>query len=76
MTAPMNIQRTAGVVLLVLGVILFVIGMNASDSVSDQLSNVFTGNYTDATVWYFVGGILSGVVGFLLVIFGGRAVSA
>ena len=68
----MNTQRVVGIVLLVLGVVLFVVGMNASDSVADRWSNFFTGHFTDATVWYIVGGIASATGGSMLVIFGGR----
>ena len=68
----MNPQRIGGIVLLVAGVILLVIGMNASHSVADRWSNFFTGHFTDSTVWYIVGGAVSGVVGLMLVMFGGH----
>ena len=70
----MNIQRVSGIVLLAVGVILFVVGMNASDSVADRWSNFFTGHFTDATVWYIVGGIASAIGGLMLITFGGRKV--
>jgi len=68
----MNIHRIVGIVLLVVGVILFVIGMNASDSVADRWSNFFTGHFTDATVWYIIGGVASAIGGLMLIMFGGR----
>lgn len=68
----MNAQRIGGIVLLVAGVILFIVGMNASDSVADRFSNFFTGHFTDATVWYIIGGAAAAVVGLLLAIFAGR----
>ena len=68
----MNIQRVLGILLLVVGVILFVVGMNASDSVADQLSNFFTGHFTDTTVWYIIGGVVSAIGGLMLLLFGGR----
>ena len=68
----MNIQRVLGILLLVVGVILFVVGMNASDSVADQLSNFFTGHFTDTTVWYIIGGVVSAIGGLMLLMFGGR----
>ena len=67
----MNPQRMLGIVLLVAGVILLVVGLNTSHSVADRWSNFFTGHFTDATVWYIVGGAASGVVGLMLVMFGG-----
>ncbi|MHB1156772.1 MAG: DUF3185 family protein [Phycisphaerales bacterium] len=68
----MNIQRIFGTILLVAGVILFIIGLNASDSMADRWSNFFTGHYTDATVWYMVGGIGLAVAGLMVGLFGGR----
>jgi ABC-type phosphate transport system permease subunit len=64
-------RRIAGIVLLVVGVILFIIGMNASDSFADRMSNFFTGHFTDATVWYIVFGIAAAVAGLLLTTLGG-----
>jgi hypothetical protein len=68
----MSPQRILGTVLLVVGVILLIIGMNASHSVSDQVSHTFTGRFTQATTWYIVGGIASALLGVLLMLFGVR----
>ena len=65
-------QRIGGIVLLVVGVILFIVGMNASDSIADRFSDFFTGHFTDATVWYIIGGVALAVLGLVLVMFGGR----
>jgi Protein of unknown function (DUF3185) len=62
----MNNQRVVGIVLLAAGLVLFVVGMNASDSMADRWSNFFTGHFTDTTVWYLVGGVASAAVGFML----------
>jgi len=72
----MNLQRVGGIAFLVVGVILFVVGMSASHSVADRWSNFFTGHFTDATMWYIVGGIVSAVVGLMLVAFGRRMATA
>ena len=68
----MNPLRIVGVVLVILGIILFIVGLNASDSVSDQMSEFFTGRFTDTTMWYIIGGIVLAVGGGLLAMFGGR----
>ena len=68
----MNVQRVFGIVLLVVGAILLIVGMNASDSVADRWSNFFTGHFTDATVWYIIGGVASAIGGLMLIMFGGR----
>jgi hypothetical protein len=70
----MNIQRAVGIALLVVGVVLFIVGMNASNSVADRWSNFFTGHFTDATLWYIVGGLTLAVVGLVLAMFGRRAI--
>ena len=72
----MNPQRIGGIIFLVAGVALFIIGMNASHSVADRWSNFFTGHFTDATVWYIVGGVVAAVAGAVMVTFGGRGAAA
>ncbi|MFZ2635220.1 MAG: DUF3185 family protein [Rectinemataceae bacterium] len=68
----MSLQRIFGVVLFVVGIIVFFFGLDASHSLSDQVSKAFVGRFTDATTWYMIGGIASAVAGLLLVLFGGR----
>jgi uncharacterized membrane protein len=64
----MNPQRIVGVVLVVVGVILLSVGLNASHSLADQVSNTFTGRFTEATTWYIIGGIASALLGVLMVL--------
>jgi uncharacterized membrane protein len=66
----MSPYRILGIVLLVLGVALLIVGLNASDSVGDQVSEAFTGKYTDSTMWYLIGGAVAGVAGLALMMFG------
>ncbi|AUG52536.1 DUF3185 family protein [Thalassospira marina] len=68
----MAMSRVLGAALLVIGILLLVFGMNATDKPVEELSNTFLGHYTDETMWYLVGGGAAAVAGFLLVIFGGR----
>ena len=67
----MSTQRILGIVLLIGGVILLIVGINASHSLADRVSNTFTGRFTDATTWYIVGGIASALLGLLMVLVGG-----
>ena len=67
----MSNQRIAGIVLLVVGVGVLIFGLNASHSVADRVSNTFTGRFTEATTWYIIGGAVSGLLGLLMVAFGG-----
>jgi len=62
----MSTRRATGVVCLVVGVLLLVVGLYASDSLGDQVSTTFTGKWTDSTAWYIFGGLA-------LALFGGLA---
>lgn len=66
----MSQTRILGIVALVIGIILLVIGVNASHSAADQISNTFTGRFTQATTWYIVGGIAAALFGILALAFG------
>lgn len=71
----MSLLRIVGIVLLVAGVVLFIMGLNASDSLADRFSNFFTGHFTETTVWYMVGGGALAVGGLALAVTGGRGAS-
>jgi hypothetical protein len=72
----MKSQRLLGIVLVVVGVVVFVVGMNARSSVADTVSHTFSGSYTRQTAWYLVGGGAAAVFGLLLVLVDGGAKSA
>ena len=67
----MNPQRIFGIVLLVVGVVLVVMGRDASHSMADQVSNTFSGRFTERTTWYIIGGIALALMGLLMALFGG-----
>jgi multisubunit Na+/H+ antiporter MnhB subunit len=52
-----------GLVLAAIGVVLLVIGINASESFASDVSRFFTGEPTDRAIWYMVGGIAALVAG-------------
>ena len=68
----MKPRAFGGIFLLVVGVALLIVGMNSSHSVADQVSNTFTGRFTQDTTWYIIGGIAAGVVGLMMLVVGGR----
>jgi hypothetical protein len=68
----MSQQRILGIVLLVVGVVLLILGLNASHSAADRISNTFTGHFTEATTWYIIGGAAAGILG-LVMLLGGRS---
>jgi len=47
-----------------------IVGMNASHSAADQVTNTFTGHFTNATAWYMIGGGAAALIGLLMVLFG------
>jgi hypothetical protein len=68
MTPP----RIAGIVLLVVGVLLLIFGINASDSAGEQIREGLTGRFSDKTMWYIVGGAALGVLGLVLTVMGAK----
>lgn len=72
----MSQQRIVGIVLLVLGVVILLFGLNASDSLGDQVSEAVTGRFTDKTMWYIIGGIGLAVVGVLMSLMGVKSKNA
>ena len=68
----MNSMRIVGLVIVAVGIVLLLFGLNAADSPVDQVSEAVTGRYTDTTMWYVIGGIAAIVGGGLLALFGPR----
>ena len=60
------------VALLVLGVVLLVMGVIASDSIKSDFSRLFTGEPTDKAIWLLIGGSLSAVIGLGGIFRGGK----
>jgi hypothetical protein len=56
-------NKAIGIALLIVGIILVVYGLNASDSVSSNISRTFTGAPTNKTLWLLLGGAASAIVG-------------
>lgn len=72
----MSAQRILGIIMIIAGVVLFIIGLNATDSVADRMSNFFTGSFTDKTVWYMVGGGVLAIGGVAMTLLGRRALTS
>lgn len=66
----MRARVMLGIVLLVVGLFVFIYGMNAFKSFVEQVSNSLTGRYSDATSWYLIGGIAALAAGILLLFSG------
>jgi len=65
-------NKTVSLALLVGGVVLMVIGINAMNSFSSDVSRFFTGSPTDKAVWMLIGGVVATGIG-LMGTFRGRS---
>jgi uncharacterized membrane protein len=69
----MSSRSIIGIILLVVGILVFSVGLNASNSMTDQVSNVLTGRFTENTTWYMIGGIAVALAGLLMLVSGFRS---
>lgn len=63
----MNTNKLIAIILLVLGAFLLYMGYQSSQGLDDQISEAFTGNFTDQTIWYLIGGGISVVAGLVMI---------
>jgi drug/metabolite transporter (DMT)-like permease len=68
----MSAIRILGIVLVVVGAVILVFGLNASHSFVDQASQTFIGRYTQSTMAYLLIGIAALVAGGLMALVGRR----
>jgi hypothetical protein len=59
-------NKLIGIALLVGGVVLLIVGINATNSFSSDVSRFFTGSPTDKAVWMLIGGAVASVVGLVV----------
>ena len=58
-------NKIVSLALLVGGIVLIVVGINATNSFSSDVSRFFTGSPTDKAIWMLIGGIVAGVFGLI-----------
>jgi hypothetical protein len=56
-------NKGMSVALLVVGIVLLIWGVSATESFSSDVSQFFAGSPTDKAVWLLVGGIVATIVG-------------
>ena len=56
-------NKPISLALLVVGIVLIVLGINATNSFSSDVSRFFTGSPTDKAVWMLIGGIVAAIIG-------------
>ena len=59
-------NRALAIGLLIGGVVLVGFGIQATNSLSSDVSRVFTGSPTDKAIWMLVGGLVTSVIGLVL----------
>ena len=60
------------IALLVGGVVLMILGVQATNSFSSDVSRFFTGSPTDKAIWMLIGGIVAGIIGLIGVMRGSK----
>ena len=65
-------NKALSIALLAGGIVLIVIGVNATKSFSSDLSRFFTGSPTDKAVWMLIGGTVAAVAGLVGVMRGSK----
>jgi hypothetical protein len=68
----MDAKRLAGIAVLVVGILLIFLGYQSSQGWDDQISEAVTGEYTDSTMWYWIVGSVSAVIGLVLIAMKGK----
>ena len=68
----MHWTRILGIALIVGGVVLLFMGLNASQGMMEGAHEAMTGRYTDDTTMYLVGGGIGAAVGIVLLLFGAK----
>lgn len=56
-------NKIISLALLVGGVVLIIVGVNATQSFSSDVSRFFTGSPTDKAVWMLIGGCVAAIAG-------------
>lgn len=65
-------RRILGIVLIVVGALLLYFGYQKTGAVTERAKQTITGDYTDRTMLYLVGGAAAGIAGIALVVLGSR----
>ncbi|HLT12883.1 MAG TPA: DUF3185 family protein [Marinobacter sp.] len=65
----MGSSKLVGIVLLVVGIALLYFGYQSTQSIGNQVTETFTGRFTDETMWYLIGGAAAVAAGAFLTVF-------
>lgn len=62
----MNQNKIIGIILLVGGAVALLFGLNAANAPMEEMSEALTGQYSDRTMFYLIGGAAAAVGGFVM----------
>ena len=68
----MGPKKVLGIVLIVLGAVLLYFGWQATDAPLEQARESLTGDYSERTMQYLIGGAVAAAAGVGLWLFGGK----
>jgi uncharacterized protein YjeT (DUF2065 family) len=68
----MGNKKIIGIVLLAVGIVLLYFGIQATDAPLEEARETFTGDYSDQTMLYLIGGAAAAVGGLALLLMGGK----
>jgi uncharacterized membrane protein YidH (DUF202 family) len=66
-------NKSISLVLLVVGIVLIIWGVNALESFSSDMSRFFTGSPTDKSIWLLIGGIAAVLIGLIGLLSGSKS---
>ena len=68
----MGNRKIVGLVLLVVGAVALYFGLQATDAPLEEARETLTGDYSDQTMLYLIGGAAAAVAGLGLLLFSGK----
>ena len=64
----MQQNKIIGIILLVIGAMALYFGFNATNAPMEEVTEAFTGRYSDQTMLYLIGGAVAGIAGLVMLI--------
>lgn len=58
-------NKILSMALLAGGIVFIVLGLNATNSFSSDVSRFFSGSPTDKAIWMLIGGIIAAIIGLI-----------
>jgi uncharacterized membrane protein len=62
----MSNNKIIGIILLVVGIIALYFGINAANAPMEEMTEALTGQYSDRTMLYLIGGAVAGIAGLVM----------